>query len=136
MEWNSHLATQSLLSGTVGRHTFSAAKSVDSDSRTSQLYILSDYLTASPHTRGIEGESEYLETVKQAHDRMKAIFEFGHTSSGTGLGLTLVRKVVCIHGGEINVNEEESGGARFEITLPAPDVIDHVDDARGSELFP
>ncbi|AUV84400.1 hypothetical protein C2R22_22935 (plasmid) [Salinigranum rubrum] len=66
---------------------------------------------------------------------MKEIFEFGHTSSGTGLGLTLVRKVVCIHGGEINVNEGESGGARFEITLPAPDVIDHVDEARGSELF-
>lgn len=37
---------------------------------------------------------------------------------GTGLGLAIVKKVVLEHGGEIEVDEAESGGARFLLRLP------------------
>jgi len=37
---------------------------------------------------------------------------------GTGLGLAIVKKVVLEHGGEIDVDESPSGGARFVLRLP------------------
>ena len=37
---------------------------------------------------------------------------------GTGLGLTVVQKIVTDHGGEIAVSENSSGGTIFVITLP------------------
>lgn len=40
------------------------------------------------------------------------------TSPGTGLGLALTKRIVESLGGEIVVDAELSGGARFEITLP------------------
>jgi PAS domain S-box-containing protein len=62
----------------------------------------------------------YVEDNGQGIDpkNAEAIFEFGHTSGGTGLGLTLVREVVRLHEGEISVVDSEKGGARFEIELP------------------
>ncbi len=38
---------------------------------------------------------------------------------GTGLGLTIVRKVVVDHGGSIEAGKSPLGGARFSIILPA-----------------
>jgi nitrogen fixation/metabolism regulation signal transduction histidine kinase len=38
---------------------------------------------------------------------------------GSGLGLTIVKKIVIDHGGQIEVGESTLGGARFIITLPA-----------------
>ena len=37
---------------------------------------------------------------------------------GTGLGLAIVKKVVLEHGGEIDVDESPSGGARFVVRIP------------------
>jgi nitrogen fixation/metabolism regulation signal transduction histidine kinase len=37
---------------------------------------------------------------------------------GTGLGLTIVKKVVIDHGGHIDVDDSPLGGARFRIRLP------------------
>ena len=39
-------------------------------------------------------------------------------TGGTGLGLTIARRLVEAHGGEINVESEESQGARFIVDLP------------------
>ena len=46
------------------------------------------------------------------------VFETGHTTSvkGTGLGLTIVDRIVAGHGWSVTVTESESGGARFEFT--------------------
>ena len=53
-------------------------------------------------------------------DNLSKIFEPYWTTktSGTGLGLTIVYKIVREHGGEINVQSREGEGSCFTISLP------------------
>jgi signal transduction histidine kinase len=50
-----------------------------------------------------------------APDR-EAIFEQGYStdSEGTGIGLSIVRRIVEAHGWRIEVTDSDAGGARFE----------------------
>jgi two-component system OmpR family sensor kinase len=41
---------------------------------------------------------------------------------GAGLGLALTRAVVERHGGTVAASDSPLGGARLEVTLPAPDL--------------
>jgi two-component system, OmpR family, sensor histidine kinase PrrB len=55
-------------------------------------------------------------------DERDAVFERFYRgrnvkSSGTGLGLALVAQQARIHGGDVEVDESEFGGARFTVTL-------------------
>ncbi|MFZ5425616.1 MAG: PAS domain S-box protein [Thermodesulfobacteriota bacterium] len=43
---------------------------------------------------------------------------FTRTSQGTGLGLTIVRRIVELHGGVVNVESEPGKGSTFYIALP------------------
>ena len=43
--------------------------------------------------------------------------------SGVGLGLAICRAIVHLHGGEIRASNRDSGGARFEFTLPIESTI-------------
>jgi len=45
----------------------------------------------------------------------------GH-QAGTGLGLSLCREIVELHGGQISATNPRCGGAEFVVTLPAPSV--------------
>lgn len=51
---------------------------------------------------------------------LKRIFEPYYTTktSGTGLGLMVVYRVVAEHGGELRVDSREGFGARFRVSLP------------------
>ena len=44
--------------------------------------------------------------------------DLSHASSGNGLGLTIVRKILELHGGSISVADSKGGGAIFEVKLP------------------
>ncbi|QZX99641.1 GAF domain-containing sensor histidine kinase [Halobaculum rubrum] len=52
-------------------------------------------------------------------DDMSDPFHQGHSgeSDGTGLGLTIVRRVVEAHGWSVDVTDSEAGGARFDILV-------------------
>jgi PAS domain S-box-containing protein len=53
-----------------------------------------------------------------AEKNRQAVFETGYSTSGaqTGFGMSIVRQIVDAHGWSIQIVEEETGGARFEIT--------------------
>ena len=42
----------------------------------------------------------------------------GHISTGTGLGLTLVRQIIEAHGGEVSVESKVGRGSTFKLILP------------------
>lgn len=53
-----------------------------------------------------------------AAENREEVFGLGYTrrDEGTGLGLSIVREIVNAHGWEIQVTDNEDGGARFEIS--------------------
>jgi PAS domain S-box-containing protein len=58
-------------------------------------------------------------------DELEAIFDpfvqssrTGDGSGGTGLGLTICRKIMAAHGGKIAASNAEGGGARMSLLLP------------------
>jgi signal transduction histidine kinase len=55
---------------------------------------------------------------------LKKIFEpfFTTKNEGTGVGLTLSKKIVEMHGGLINVSGSKENGTCFEIVLPRKDL--------------
>ncbi|OQY33864.1 MAG: hypothetical protein B6241_06530 [Spirochaetaceae bacterium 4572_59] len=59
-----------------------------------------------------------------SRDSIRKIFEPYYTTkdNGSGLGLTLVYKVVKEHGGEIQVHSKENLGTTFSILLPVPQI--------------
>ena len=44
--------------------------------------------------------------------------DLSHASSGNGLGLSIARRVVLLHGGDIRCSSEEGAGTEFTVTLP------------------
>jgi heavy metal sensor kinase len=63
-----------------------------------------------------------------AHEDLPFVFErffrasSGRKESGKGLGLSLCREIVELHGGEITATNQPSGGTEFAVTLPAAPV--------------
>ncbi len=56
--------------------------------------------------------NKVFDAFTQAEDNMSRKF------GGTGLGLTIVKKIVEIHGGEISVKSQPDQGTSFELVLP------------------
>ncbi len=86
-------------------------------------------LTVSTYRRGDEVILRFSDTgVGIPDDVIDKIFEpyFTTRESGSGIGLTLVYKIVREHFGEISVNSQEGHGASFTITLPVPQRETHL----------
>ena len=72
-------------------------------------------ITVGPLRDGFYIQDDGAGIPPEQHDQ---IFEKGYTnaSSGTGIGLSIVRQIVDAHGWSIRVTGGTDGGARFEIT--------------------
>ena len=44
--------------------------------------------------------------------------DISHAASGNGLGLSIARRVVTLHGGDIRCQSEEGAGTEFTVELP------------------
>ena len=64
---------------------------------------------------GIGMEKENLQKIFEAFHRLHG----KGTYEGTGIGLAIVKKIVDIHNGNINVESELGKGTRFTIELNA-----------------
>jgi PAS domain S-box-containing protein len=63
----------------------------------------------------------------QYHDRIFGLFNrLDPSTEGTGIGLTLVRRIIDIHGGRIWVESELGKGTAFLFTLPTPEDADNI----------
>ena len=63
---------------------------------------------------GIGIDPEYHERIFGLFNRLDA------STEGTGIGLTLVRRIIEVHGGRIWVESQPGAGATFLFTLPVP----------------
>jgi PAS domain S-box-containing protein len=74
---------------------------------------------------GIGIAPEYQEKVFEMFRRLHGREKY----PGTGIGLTICRKIVAHHGGQISVQSEEGKGATFRFTLP--DAVVRSESAHG-----
>lgn len=100
--------------------------------RMNQVFVnvMQNALQASPAGEHIEvravGEGEALVVQVRDHgdgipeDQLHRIFEPFHTKRirGTGLGLTVAKRIVELHGGSISASNHPEGGAVFRIRVP------------------
>ena len=56
--------------------------------------------------------------------------------NGTGLGLTVVQKIVQDHRGEITIVQSSSAGTTFRITLPRPSPVAGGSESTTAEVLP
>ena len=76
-----------------------------------------------------KGESNVLFSIRDdgygiSEEMQRHIFEkfyqgdISHAASGNGLGLSIARRVVTLHGGDIRCQSEEGAGTEFTVELP------------------
>lgn len=76
-----------------------------------------EYVTITVCDSGIGIPQDKLSTIFNRFEQVDNSFVKNHT--GSGIGLNLVKEIVQLHGGSINVTSQVNKGTTFTITLPA-----------------
>ena len=80
------------------------------------LRALEDQILLSVRDDGVGIPEDRLEKIFQ---RFYQVDPSRSGSAGTGLGLTMVRQIAALHGGEITVESREGAGSCFTLRFPA-----------------
>ncbi len=96
-----------------------------------------DYISISVMDTGIGIPSHSLERIFESFEQVDG--SISRNYGGTGIGLSITRKLVELHGGTIKAESEQGKGSTFIFTLPAdtgaiPDTYPETDDT-GIETF-
>jgi len=78
--------------------------------------VPSDEVLITVWDTGIGIRAEDIERLFQPFSQLDARLEREY--SGTGLGLSLVKRLVELHGGRVSVESEPGRGSRFSFSLP------------------
>ena len=80
-----------------------------------------EFVEISVKDNGVGIEKKYLNTI---FDRfMQVDKSLSRNAEGTGIGLSLVKSIVELHGGSISVESEYGKGSKFVVLLPAKEVM-------------
>jgi signal transduction histidine kinase len=87
-------------------------------------------------TRGLDENQQHIFFVcdngigidPRFHERIFGLFnKLNPQVEGTGIGLTLVKRIVEVHGGRIWIESAPGQGASFYFTLPPQKIQEHTD---------
>ena len=88
-----------------------------------------DWCQVSVIDNGIGIEKEDQERIFEAFDRVDN--PVTREKNGTGLGLTIAKQIIEMHGGRIWVESEYGKGSKFIFTLPLAPKVSHAQGSRG-----
>jgi two-component system, LuxR family, sensor kinase FixL len=74
---------------------------------------------------GIGFEPRYADRIFSAFERLHSRSEY----DGTGIGLSIARKIAWRHGGELTATSTPGAGSTFTLTLPIAKPTETVDRA-------
>ena len=69
------------------------------------------------------------ESVKYIFDKFYQ-GDTSHSKEGNGLGLTMVKRVIELLDGDIQVSSEEGNGSTFTVILPSVDIVNNISGGR------
>lgn len=81
-----------------------------------RVVIEDNQFVLSVEDNGIGIPPEAISTIFEMFNQVKR--NMGHAQGGLGIGLTLVRKIVEMHGGSISVSSSENVGSIFTVKIP------------------
>ncbi|MBU3112259.1 sensor histidine kinase [Clostridium lacusfryxellense] len=86
-----------------------------------QIKDKNEFVEISVKDNGIGIEDEYLDMI---FDRFKQVDKsLSRNTEGTGVGLSLVKSIVELHGGSIHANSVFGKGSKFTVRLPSKKVL-------------
>jgi signal transduction histidine kinase len=87
-----------------------------------------DFCVITVKDNGIGFDEKYSERVFTAFERLHSRTSY----DGTGIGLSIARKIVWRHGGDITAKSAPDEGATFTVTLPLAHTNGHNGSGEGS----
>lgn len=74
------------------------------------------------------------EKIENLFDGLYQDEESGLTEQGNGIGLSLVKEFVRLHGGDVSVRSEPGKGSTFIVSIPVQTIAEGADHGTGEEI--